>query len=306
MKANEHCRVRMLPRSVALGIFICVVIDCLLGQSAVRAAEPQAVSEDDTILKYWPIDAPSRHWDLFDSKTGPNGGKPDLSMTNEPLGGGKFILWFSNPERQMTATANGEEYRFCNAAGRSWIIFDEYLNRKGTDQPIERPVKSSRILLTIDGGKPVDLMADGTYAGCGSTGQPYLLSSENFQQYHLQVWGYLAKNPQYKWYWDATVSKPATITNNCLHPPQTVRAMRVQEAWWSNFAAVNGNGKNGSEEGWTMGSSGNLGADGMPDGTKVTDGRTVWHAEGQIPYYLTGAPDGKTVRKCIYTMPANQ
>jgi hypothetical protein len=43
----------------------------------------------------------------------------------------------------------------------------------------------------------------------------------------------------------------------------------------------------------------------MPDGMQVKDGRTVWHAEGQIPYYETGSPDGRTVRKCINRMPVS-
>jgi hypothetical protein len=305
MVDKESVKARILRRNVLPAIYTCVVFACLFAQTAVRTAEAQAVSSDNTIRNYWPIDAPTRRWDLNDSNNGPNAAKPDLSMVNETLGPGKFIVWFMNPERQITGVNNGEEYRLCDAMGRTWMFLDEYLNRKGNDEPIERPVKSSRILFTIDGAKPVDLMADGTYAACGSTGQPYLLSSDTVQQYRLQIWGYLAKNPQYKWYWDATVSKPALITNNCLHPPQTVKALRVQEAWWSNFAALNGNAKNGAVESWTMGSTGNLGADGMPDGTGVRNGRTVWHAEGQIPYYLTGPPDGRTVRKCIYTMPAN-
>jgi hypothetical protein len=185
--------------------------------------------------------------------------------------------------------------------GRSWIFFDEYRSGKGAAQWISRPVNSSRILLTVDGGTPVDLIADGTYAGCGNTGQPYLMYSASVQKYRLQIWGYLANNPKYKWYWDATVSKPTVITNDCFHPSQTVSALKVQEAWWSNFAALNGNPNNG---GWTMGSSGNIGQDGMPDGTEVRDGRTVWHADGQIPYYEIGSPDGGTVRKCINKMPA--
>jgi hypothetical protein len=164
-------------------------------------------------------------------------------------------------------------------------------------------VKSSRIILTVDDGKAVDLIADGTYAACGSIGQPYIFSSDAIETYRLQVWGYMTKNPGYKWYWDAIVSKPALITNICLHPAQTVKAMKVQEAWWSNFASLNGRKTAG---GWTIGSSGNLGPDGTPDGTAVKDFRTVWHAEGQIPYYATGSPDGERVRRCINRAPVNE
>jgi hypothetical protein len=300
VRHKQPRRVRLWKRWLELIAFICVVAESLCRPSVVRAAEVEGAFQDDAILKYWPVDAPPRHWDVFDAKGGGNAGTPILSISNETLGEGRFVLWFSKRERQTSRTTNGEEYRYCTSAGRSWIFLDEYLSGKEMGQWTPRPVMSSRILLTVDGGKPVDLMADGTYAGCGSTGQPYLLSSDSFQQYHLQIWGYLTRNPKFKWYWDATVSRPSPMTNHCVHPAQTVEAMKVQEAWWSNFATLNGQE---NSDGWTMGSSGHLETDGMPDGTEVRDGRTVWHAEGQIPYYLTGSPDGKTVRKCIIKMP---
>lgn len=302
MENKRHQTIWIARRRVMLLGFICALSVCAPGQRAVKADEPQAASKDDSILKYWPIDAPKRHWDVGDAQGGTEAANATLSITNESLEQGKVVLWFSNPERHIAGATNGEEYRYCYAMGRSWVFLDEYLSGTGPGQWTPRPVSSSRILLTVDGEKPVDLIADGTYAGCGSVGQPYLMSNDAIQQYRLQIWGYLTKNPKYKWYWDATVSKPAVITNNCFHPSQTVRAMKVQEAWWSNFAAINGNENNG---GWTMGSAGNLGADGMPDGMQVKDGRTVWHAEGQIPYYETGSPDGRTVRKCINRMPVS-
>lgn len=278
-------------------ILFFIVTERLLARDADRKEE----SDDRDILKYWPIDAPPRHWTLLELTEATYANKGALSISNESLGDGKFILWYSNPERQITRTFNGEEFRYCTSKGRAWVFFDEYLTRNSSGLLTSRPVKSSRIMLTIDGGKSADLIADGTYAGCGSSGQPYLFSSNTIATYRLQVWGYLANNPKYKWYWDAVVKKPALITNKCLHPPQTLRAMKVQEAWWSNFAALNGKSNNG---GWTVGSSGSLGPDGMPDGNEVKDFRTVWHAEGQIPYYSTGSPDGKKVRRCVNRMPA--
>lgn len=292
----------MLER-IALIISIYALSACALAQSTVRATQPQDAPDDDSILKYWPIDAPPRHWDLFETRNGANSDQAALSISNQTLGEGKFIIWYSKPERVVTGITNGEEYRYCNAMGRAWIFFDEYLSGDGASHWIERPVKSSRILLTVDHGIPMDLVSDGTYAACGSTGQPYLFASRAVQKYHLQVWGYMANNPKYKWYWDAYVSKPDLMTNSCLHPPQTVKALKVQEAWWSNFAERNGKANTG---GWSVGSSGNLGTDGIPDGTGVIAFRTVWHAEGQIPYYSTGSPDGGTIRRCIKRMPAGE
>ncbi len=274
-----------------------------LGQTAVQTAQSQGASDDDSILKYWPIDAPSRHWDLFETRNGANSDHVALSISNQTLGKGRFVLWFSKPVQAVAGATNGEEYRYCYAMGRAWIFLEEYLSGTGAGQWAKRPVKSSRILLTVDNGAPEDLMANGTYAGCGSTGQPYLFASRTVQKYHLQVWGYMTNNPRYKWYWDAYVSKPNLMTNSCLRPPQTVNALKVQEAWWSNFAEMNGNA---NTAGWTVGSSGNLGTDGIPDGTGVNAFRTVWHAEGQIPYYSTASPDGGTIRRCIKRMPARE
>lgn len=87
---------------------------------------------------------------------------------------------------------------------------------------------------------------------------------------------------------EATVSRPALVTNTCLSPGRSAKAIKVQEAWWSNFT---GAGK------WSLG-SGDVNSDGLPTGTGVAYGRTVWHAQGQLPYYLTGSADGKTVDWC--------
>jgi hypothetical protein len=301
MRNKEYRGLRISLSSTVAMILFFIATERLFAQAAVEGTDRTEGSGDGEILKYWPIDAPPRHWALADLTEAANATQPPLFISNESLGRGTFILWYSNPERQITKTSNGEEFRSCNSKGRSWIFFDEYLTRSSSGSLTSRPVKSSRIVLTVDGGKSVDLIADGTYAGCGSIGQPYLFSSNAIATYRLQVWGYMANNPKYKWYWDAAVSKPALITNSCLHPPQTLTAMKVQEAWWSNFAVLNGRSSNG---GWTLGSSGNLGPDGMPDGIDVKDFRTVWHAEGQIPYFATGTPDGSKMRRCINRMPA--
>ena len=279
---------------------ICILIQRWFESGPLWAAEPQDASTGDTILRYWPIDAPRRHWELFDIARPSTAANATLSISNESLGEGKSMLWFINPGRQSTKAPNGEEFRYCRSVGRSWIFLDEYLSGNAPGQWTARPVRSSRILLTVDHRKPVDLIADSTYADCGSIGQPYLFSDDSIHQYRLQVWGHMTRNPKYRWYWDATVSKPGPITNNCLHPSRTLRAMKVQEAWWSNFASLNGNR---NVAGWIGGSSGNLGAEGSPDGTNVKYFRTVWHAEGQIPYFLTGSPDGLAVRRCVDSMP---
>ena len=163
-------------------------------------------------------------------------------------------------------------------------------------------------MLTVDNSVPIDLIANGTFAECGGRGTPYLYADDHFQKYHLQVWGYLTNSPKYKWYGDTTVSKPELVTDFCLNPPKKLKALKIQEGFWTNFYAVNGIREqkgSGRKNGWTMFGDGNFGPDGIPDGTGIVPGRTVWYAQGQIPYFLTGRPDGGRIVGCVAEMPKN-
>ncbi len=259
---------------------------------ALALAAPSVVcAGHETLDTYWPIHSTQRTWNLIGSqqKELPES-KTLMTVTNKVLGENQIELWFSNKQGQVDGQTDIERFGYCaNPGGNPWLFLTEYIDNKPGKPTAEHPVASTRILFTPNRGKTYDLIANGTYARCGGKGQPYLLWNLDIDVYHIQVWGYLTENSNLKWYWDARVFKPSTITNNCTKPGQTVRAMRVQEAWWSNFAVPSGK--------WGLG-SGETGPDGLPTGNSVVFGRSVWHAQGQLPYYLTGDPEGKAIDWC--------
>src|SRR6266404_696777 len=259
---------------------------------ALALATPSVVhAGHETLDTYWPIHSTQRSWNLIGSqqKDLPES-KTLMTVTNKVLGENQIELWFSNKQGQVDGQSDIERFEYCaNPGGNPWLFLTEYIDKKPGKPTAEHPVASTRILFTPNRGKTYDLIANGTYARCGGKGQPYLLWNLDIDVYHIQVWGYLTENSNLKWYWDARVFKPSTITNNCTKPGQTVRAMRVQEAWWSNFAVPSGK--------WGLG-SGETGPDGLPTGNSVVFGRSVWHAQGQLPYYLTGDPEGKAIDWC--------
>jgi len=261
-----------------------------------------AFADKETLEDYWPMHAPEKSWSLIAArdKMSPN---PKILMTvaNKNSGVNQADLWFSNKPRQAAGASDVERYEYCsNPGGDPWLFFITYISAVEGKLVKYHPVQSTRILFTPGNGQTVDLIADGTYARCGNKGQPYLFWNQDLDKYRLQIWGYLTENPKWKWFGDTIVTKPAAVTNNCLNPAQTVKALKVQEAWWNNFPA-NPEGR------WGMGSSGDMGGDGLPTGANVRYSRTVWYAQGQLPYYLTGRPDGKTVNWCVQqVMPATE
>lgn len=94
-------------------------------------------------------------------------------------------------------------------------------------------------------------------------------------EYRIQVWGHIGAKTAVRWYWDATVQKPRRVIDRCVSPPLQTSVVQVQEAWWANFS---GHGT------WTLGSGTEVA--GAPTGDKVTYGRTVWHGEGHMPYFM--------------------
>lgn len=249
-------------------------------------------ARDETLEAYWPIHSNQRSWDLIGirEKDSP-ASKTLMTVTNKPLDQNDFELWFSNKQAQVPGQSDIERYEFCaNPGGNPWLLLTEYIDKKPDQPVVEHPVVSTRILFTPKNGKTYDLIENGTYSRCGSKGQPYLLWDVNLDEYRIQVWGYLKEDQKLKWYWDAVVSKPAPVTNDCVKPHTTVKAIRVHEAWWSTFGVRTGK--------WGLG-SGATAADGLPTGKEVTYGRSVWHAQGGLPYYLTGSPDGKALDWCV-------
>jgi hypothetical protein len=249
-------------------------------------------ARDETLSTYWPVHGSQRSWDLIgtEQKDSPSP-KTLMTVRNKSLDENVFELWFSNKEGQVEGQADIERYQLCaNPGGNPWLFLTEYIDAKPGHPTVEHPVTTTRVLFTPKDGKTFDLIANGTYARCGGKGQPYLLWNMGLDQYHIQVWGYLTENPKFKWFWDATVSKPSPISNDCLKGAHAVKAIRVEEAWWSTFGVPTGK--------WGLG-SGEADAEGVPTGKAVKHGRSVWHAEGGYPYYLTGSPDGKHVGWCM-------
>ena len=268
---------------------------------------------------YWPITptgpTKSKSWNVVWAD---NTSNLDMTITNKSTEGtgyagipgtvsskAEFDQWYTNHEGLKPPNYHIERYRFCagTPGGSPWLFFDKFMNTNSEDPNATSPsnniaVGSSKILVTyLDDGSVHDLIADGTYATCGSTGQPYLSWLLN-RDYRIQVWGYLinpdtGEKKDETWYWDATVMSPKPITNQCLSPALTINTITVQEAYWSSWSS-----------GWSLG-SGDI-VNGQPTGYSdngkgpVVYGRTDWHAEQHMPYFLLGPPGATNYSKCEY------
>lgn len=267
----------MAARGLAAGLA------CACACVAGRAAEPAF-----DLGEFWPLDAPARTWNLT-TRAELRSAQPGIRMTveNETVKRGEFILWFSNKKDQPAGKRDGELYRLCATADGAWLCLDAYIDIFPGKPPLRHAVMSDRIVYSPSGGPPKDLVESGLYRACGGIGQPYLLWSDAPASYRIQVWGHLAENPKFRWYWDATVTKDDKVTNEGLTPVRAVRAVRVEEAWWCNFKIPAGS--------WDLGTGALDPRDGSPSGRDVVYGRTVWHGEGRIPYLMirgTHAPTG--------------
>jgi hypothetical protein len=249
--------------------------------SNVRAAGQTGKSGFD-LGEFWPLDAPSRKWNLI-ACSAIHSPHPEVRMSvqNETIGPGKFILWFSHKEHQRTGERDGESYRLCKTARSTWLYFDAYIKSSPGKQSLRHNVVSDRILFTPSGGDQVDLIANGDYRASGALGQPYLLWSNAPPNYRIQVWGHLTENPRFRWYWDASVTRSDHVVDQALRPGRKVEAVRVEEAWWDSFKNPSG--------AWDLGKGSTDPHDGTPTGSEVTYGRTVWHGAGQIPYLMIKA-----------------
>jgi hypothetical protein len=229
---------------------------------------------------FWPLDAPPRKWKvILRADRGFVHPRRLMWVENETIGPGRFILWFSHKKNGAPDDRVGERYHLCRLPGMSWLWFDAYLST--TPRIIEHRVVSDRILFTPSGGPATDLIKGGLYNACGATGQPYLVWSGGPRQYRLQVWGHLTENPKlFKWYGDALVTGPEAIVDDCLQPVERRSAIRYEEAWWASFKNPSG--------AWGIGSGQIDAQTGMPTGSGVVHGRTVWHGAGQLPYFVFG------------------
>ena len=236
----------------------------------------------DTLDRYWPLHASQRGWRLVDHG---NRSKHAMTITHTKLDDTSFRMWFSDKPGQKPGQFNIEQFRYCeNPGGEPWLWLDMYIDfNRNSGSWIEHSVQSTKILFTPENNVTRDLIADGTYARCGGHGQPYLLFNQPRSHYRIQVWGTVGRDKypksNWQWYWDATVYPAEDIRNDCLPPQKVIKAIKVKEAWWCNFS---GTGR------WDGG--GTIGTNGLPTGENVVPFRTVWHAEGQLPYYVIGTP----------------
>lgn len=264
------------------------------GASAQRG-EPRSELERN-LGAFWPLDAPPKKWQLI-ARAQSRQPHPPVVMTveNQPQEAGHVVLWFSDKKGQGPGDRDGELYRLC----RPWLYFDTYLKSVPGKPIIQHPVVSDRILVTQNGAPPTDLMANGEYRACGAHGQPYLLWSKPPWHYRIQVWGHLTESARYKWYWDAIVTGPVPVVDDCLKPVIERPAVKVEEAWWETR-------KNPAGE-WTGGSGRIDPGTGLPSGEAVTYGRTVWHGAGQLPYLLVGPPGAApTPHSCVDSIAAGR
>ena len=268
-----------LGRAVILLATLAMPVQAVFAQTAPSAksapgAPNGASGGDDTLAPYWPFGMAPRSWSLVNLR-----GEPAMTVTYASRDPNHLDLIFTHAARAATNGGgfNAGVQRYCDNAGNPFLFLDGYAGF-GADGSMrqQHPVTSSRLILTPQGGRPIDLIADGTYARCGNTGQPYLRWKLDLPRYRLQAWGYVTGHPEHRWYWDVMVNGPVVMPNDPCRFQRQLTAIEVQEAWWSDFR---GGGH------WNPG-SGAIGPDGAPSGADVVYGRTDWHAKGHMPWYM--------------------
>ncbi len=261
----------MFVRVITMAAMLTVPLRAVLAQPAPNGA----TGGDDTLAAYWPFGMAPRTWTLVNRQ-----GRPAMHVTYASPTPDTLDLIFTHEAREALNGGgfNAGRQRFCENAGNPFLFLDGYagVNADGSIRQ-QHPVTSTRLILTPQGGRPIDLIADGTYARCGNAGQPYLRWDLDIQHYRLQAWGTLTGHPRQRWYWDVMVDGPVTLANDPCHFQRQLTAIKVQEAWWSDFRRGEGH--------WNPG-SGAIGPDGMPTGANVVYGRTDWHAKGHMPWYM--------------------
>jgi hypothetical protein len=238
---------------------------------------------EESLASYWPFGVPPKTWRLTNKA-----GRAALIVTHVTSAPNTLDLIFRRPLNPEVDYGGGGFHtghqRYCENNGDPYLFLDQYIGLKADGRVHERHhIVSSRLILTPQGGAPIDLIANGTYARCGNTGQPYLRWNLDVHRYRLQAWGSLAENSRYRWYWDIDVTAPVQATNTCVSPQEQFVAIEVQEAWWTNFDK--------KKMGWSIG-GGRVGTDQEPTGERVTYGRVDWHAKGHMPWYMVKSAEG--------------
>lgn len=193
-------------------------------------------------------------------------GKPVTQWTTKPIGSNRTDFVWSRPGEPEPAgdkPVQVEEWavRTNCAAGRDFVWLDAYRNDyPALDRHARFRIETTRAELRF-GNRPWTDITDG--GSCGRDGQPKALYDVPTTPYTLQVWGNIYKADGVtvgrRFYWRATMSYVGNVENPCWRE-ETGRvrpAIKQEEAWWD------------SATGWSIG-SGSMGADGAPDGERVS------------------------------------
>jgi muconolactone delta-isomerase len=286
-----------LPRSTTKGILLYASLASTLlfpfvwasGGTYAAAASEEAGSHQElktNLTEFWPLDTPPRSWNLIEVTDRVSQHPSSMMLVeNENTAPGEFVLWFSHKKGQRQGERDGEHYRLCTTPERDWLFLDSYIKSIPGQPPIVHEVQTDKVLLSRSDGLVVDVIADGEYQLCGTSGQPYLVWSGARHRYRIQVWGHLKENSRFRWFWDASVTGPEVVVDECMKPVQRSLAIRVQEVWWNNFRQPSGV--------WALGAGETQAGESIPNGKKISYGRTVWHGAGRFPYLMTGDALGK-------------
>lgn len=205
----------------------------------------------------WPLNAKSRIWNIV-GVSSPN---PQLvTLENSNIGTDKLVLWYYNNPGYPVGTIQGELFR----KQGDWLFHVNYIDRgiNPTDSIVS--VVADECILTV-GEVVTDLMP---LISPGVPGHPYHMWNNVPAEYRIQVWGHLLELESWIFYWDAIITKDVTAANPFLG---NANSLRVREAFW--------------RAGWGLG-SGDVDGSGLPNGNNMTYGRTVYHAETHLPYYM--------------------
>lgn len=203
------------------------------------------------------------------------------------------ITWIdpNNPPEKTGKPLSIEEWSIKDncSGGEAFLWVSAYRN----DYPERSRSKRFRIETTraeLSGrGEWIDITTGGS---CGTNGQPYALLKVTTAPYSLRVWGNLYKADGVtigrRFFWQQTVTYIPSAYNSCWASDamSSRPAIKREEAWWD------------SSHGWTLGSSGSMGANGEPDGEHVNYGRWTMIGKGAGYGWALGRM-GSGARGCL-------
>ncbi len=189
---------------------------------------------------------------------------PAGQWLTEPTGPGQTDVSWGVPDHWEDRSVEEHAIKTNCAGGRSWVWLTAYRSPKYAQR---YEIETMRAVLRI-GSATWDITSGGQ---CGTVGQPYALYHIFPIAYEMQVWGkiYSADRTSFRrFFWQHRITPNQVSDNPCwtgdtlfAHP-----ALRQDELWWDE------------DNGFSIG-TGNLGSDGVPDGTGTVYGRYQYIAK---------------------------